>query len=156
MAEALGVASSIIAVVGASIKTTETILGLISLYRDAPVEVSFLKNDVSDTQIILSNVKENISSIRHVEHRLGLTDSDAVWCNLQNNDKAGFLLKRLELSLIEIEETLRMIESKFKDNTIIDRATWMMHRNKIKTLRANLREQKDNIILYFSGSARCV
>ncbi|KAF5256159.1 hypothetical protein FOXYS1_13382 [Fusarium oxysporum] len=153
MAEALGVASSIIAVVGASIKTTETILGLISLYRDAPVEVSFLKNDVADTQIILSNVKENISSIRHVEHRLGLTDSDAVWCNLQNNDKAGFLLKRLELSLIEIEETLRMIESKFKDNTIIDRATWMMHRNKIKTLRANLREQKDNIILYFSGSA---
>ncbi|KAL7754782.1 hypothetical protein ACKLNR_015452 [Fusarium oxysporum f. sp. zingiberi] len=46
-----------------------------------------------------------------------------------------------------------MIESKFKDNTIIDRATWMMHRNKIKTLRANLREQKVNIILYFSGSA---
>ncbi|KAF5006582.1 hypothetical protein FDECE_7057 [Fusarium decemcellulare] len=155
MAEALGIAGSVIAVVGAAIKTTEAILGLISQYRDAPAEIIFIQNDVADTQLILVNINDDISSIRHVEHRLGQLDSNARFGNLENHWKASYLLKRLELSLLDIEDFLRMMfKSKPLARVIIDRATWILHRGKIKTLQQNLREVKDNVSLYFSASAR--
>ncbi|KAF4471363.1 ankyrin [Fusarium albosuccineum] len=154
MAEALGIAGSVIAVVGAAIKTTEAILGLISRYHDAPAEIVFLQNDVADTQLILANINDNISSIRHVEHRLGQSGSNTVFGSLENHRKASYLLKRLELSLLDIEDFLmRMFKSKPLAR-VIDRAAWILHRGKIKTLQQNLHEVKDNVSLYFSASAR--
>lgn len=52
MAKPLRIASSTIAIVGWAIKTTGTIIALISPYLDARAEISYLQNDVADTQII--------------------------------------------------------------------------------------------------------
>jgi hypothetical protein len=52
MAEALGIASLTIAIIGAAIKTTETIITLISPYLVARAEISYLQNDLADAQII--------------------------------------------------------------------------------------------------------
>ncbi|KAJ3547380.1 hypothetical protein NM208_g1539 [Fusarium decemcellulare] len=155
MAEALGITGSVIAVVGAAIKTTEAILGLISQYQDAPADIVFLQNDVADTQLILANINDNISSIRHVEHRLGQSNLNTVFGSLENHQKASYLLKRLELSLLDIEDFLGMMsKSKPVATGIIDRTTWILHRGKIKTLQQKLREVKDNVSLYFSATAR--
>ncbi|KAM5343600.1 hypothetical protein ACJ41O_012137 [Fusarium nematophilum] len=109
MAEALGVAASAIAVVGAAIKITETILDSISQFRSAPAEIDFLHHEVADTQLILTNINENMAGIRHFQHRLGLSDSEEALGNPETIHKAGFLLKRLEMGLLEIDTVLKTI-----------------------------------------------
>ncbi|KAM5386676.1 hypothetical protein ACJZ2D_000639 [Fusarium nematophilum] len=154
MAEALGVAASAIAVVGAAIKITETILDSISQFRSAPAEIDFLHHEVADTQLILTNINENMAGIRHFQHRLGLSDSEEALGNPETIHKAGFLLKRLEMGLLEIDTVLKTItRSRSSPKVIINQATWILHRSKIKSLRQELRELKDNVALHFSASA---
>jgi hypothetical protein len=59
MADPLSAVASAITVVGAALTIADRILSFVEDLRNAPSEVVFLQNDVTDTRLILSNIVDN-------------------------------------------------------------------------------------------------
>jgi hypothetical protein len=61
MAEVLGVAAGILAVMSAAVKASETCLSLIHGLKDAPDMIIRIENDISASQVILKALLEQVS-----------------------------------------------------------------------------------------------
>lgn len=79
MAEVIGLAASTVTFVGAAIAISDTVLSFIGDLRQAPDEVLFLYNDVTDTRLILLGIKENVEQNEALDIRLALPDNGGIF-----------------------------------------------------------------------------
>lgn len=155
MADPLSIIASAITVVGASITVADTIISLISKLRNAPEEVKFLQNDVTDTRPLLSNIKQNVGQDRALDARLAIPDTGNLLGSPENIAKAEFLVQRIEQVLMEIDLALRSVTKPRTLNVVcINHGSWAMNRNRIKSLRVDLQELKNSLAIHFSASSR--
>ena len=155
MADPFSIVASTVTVTGAVITVADTILSFISQLRNAPDEITFLQNDVTDTRLILSNIKDNAGEDRSLDARLALPDPGGVYGNPENISKAQYLIKRIERVLLEIDSTLREVtKSRTLGRATVHQRAWILHRSKLRSLRQELRELKTSVAVHFSASSR--
>ena len=156
MADPFSVAVSAITVIGAAITVADTLVTFIGELRNAPDEVMFLQNDVTDTRLILSNVKENAGEDRSLNVRLALPEGGCIYGSPEVIAKAEYLIKRMEKVLLDIESTLRDItKPRSLGGTVVIQRAWFLHRSRLRSLRQELRELKTSVAVHFSASSRC-
>ncbi|KAK0753875.1 ankyrin repeat-containing domain protein [Schizothecium vesticola] len=155
MAEVISVAASAVTFVGAAITISNTVLSFISDLRQAPDEVLFLYNEVTDTRLILLRIKENVEQNQSLDTSLALPDNSGILgATAESTAKAEFLLKRIERVLSDIDLCLRSLtKSKSSRGVTINHRSWLLSRNRIKSLRQDLRDLKTNAALHFSSSS---
>jgi hypothetical protein len=155
MAEILGAVASIITVAGTAITVADAVLTFISQVRNAPEEILHLHNDVTDTRLILSNIRENSSQDRSLQSRLTLADDSGIYGDPENVAKAEYLIRRIERILMQIDSTLQDV-TKYKSlgRITVHQRAWMLSRSKIRSLRGELRELKNSLAVHFSATTR--
>jgi len=155
MADPLSIIASTITVVGAAITVSDTVLSSISQLRNAPDEIIFLQNDVADTRLILSNIKDNAGEDRSLDARLALPDHAGVYGSPENISKAEYLIKRVERVLREIDTVLQNVtKTRTLGGTTVHRRAWILYRSKLGSLRQELRDLKASVAVHFSASSR--
>ena len=155
MADPISIVASAITVTGAAITVADTILSFISQLRNAPDEIMFLQNDVTDTRLILSNIKNNAGEDQSLNVRLALPDAGGVYGNPENISKAEYLIKRMERVLLETDSTLRdATKSRTLGRSTVHKRAWILHRSKLRSLRQELQELKTSVALHFSATSR--
>jgi hypothetical protein len=153
MAEVLGAIASGITIAGAAITIADTVTNLISQVINAPEELLFLHNDVTDTRLILWNIKENASQDQSRCNALSLRDSTGAYGNPENIAKTEYLIRRIERVLAQIDRALREVtKSKSLDRVTIHQRSWMLNRVRMRSLRTELRDLKTNLSVHLSAS----
>jgi hypothetical protein len=153
MAEIIGAVASGLTVAGAAITIADAVLTIISQMRNAPEEILFLHNDVTDARLILSNIRENSSQDQSLQARLALPDNAGVYGDPENIAKTEFLIRRIERVLMQIDSALKDVtKSKYLGRVTIHQRAWMLSRTRIRSLRSELRELKTSIAVHFSAS----
>ena len=155
MSDPLSILASVITVAGAAITISDSILSLLSQLRNAPDEVIFVQNDVTDTRLVLSNIKANSAEDRTLDRRLALPDANATYGDPENILKAELLIKRMERILLDIDLSLRkMTKSRSQNGITLHQRAWFLKRSKLRLWRQELRELKTSVAVHFSASSR--
>ena len=155
MAEPISIVASAVTVTGAAITVADAVLSSICQLRNAPDEIAFLHDDISDIRLILSNIKDNSSQDRSLNVRLALPDTGGVYGNPENIFKVEYLIKRIEPVLLEIDAVLRKVtKSRGLSRTTVYQGAWILHRTRLRSLRQELQELKISVAVYFSASRR--
>jgi hypothetical protein len=142
MTDPIGILASAITFAGAAITVADT--------------VTFLHNDVTDTRLILQNIKENASEDRSLDTRLALPDSGP-YGSPENISRAEYLLRRIKRVLVEIDTNFRDVtKSRSLGRITIHHRAWILHRAKLKLMRQDLRELKTSVAVHFSASSKYV
>jgi hypothetical protein len=155
MADPLSIIASAITVAGTAITAADTILSFIGDLRNAPAEIMYLQNDVTDMRLILSNIVDNGAEDRSLDTRLALPDTGGVYGNPEHIFKGETLIRRVEDVLREINLILRTVsKSRSPSRVTIDYKAWVLNRSKLSRLQGRLRDLKTNAAVHFSVSNR--
>ena len=155
MADPIAIVASAITVTGAAITVADTILSFIRGWQNAPDEIMFLQNDVTDTRLVLSNVKDNAGEDRSLDAQLALPDTGDVYGNPEYISKAEYLIKRIERVLLAIDSALQDVtKSRSLGRTTVHQKAWILHRSKFRLLRQELLELKTSVAVHFSANSR--
>jgi hypothetical protein len=153
MAEILGVIASGITLAGAAIAIADKVTNLIGQVVNASEELLSLHHDVTDTRLILWNIKENASQDQSLCHTLSLNDSTGTYGNPENIAKTEFLIRRIERVLSRLDLVLREVtKSKMSNQVTIHQISWMSNRVRIRSLRMELRDLKASLTVHLSVS----
>ena len=139
MADPLSITASIIAVVGAAEGITKTLAKFKSI-RNAPDELLALINEVSDLNIILSNVQ---SYIIHNTQKPQISQEE-----LQN---ISTLINRAKEKLLELDQLIQyqlVKPESIPDRLKVSRREWLRARGTIEKLRQSLRDIRLNIVTH--------
>jgi hypothetical protein len=154
MADPLSIAASMVAVAGAAITVSDTILSFIGQITHAPNEVMYVHNDVTDVRLVLSNVEANAAGDRSLDQRLAAPD-DGILGNPQTIAKVEVLLKRTEQTLTEIDLLLRAVtRSRSLTGLTLHQRAWFRNRSRLRAMREELRGLKISLTVHFSASSR--
>ena len=135
MTDPLSVSASVVAVLGAGISVSNAIKTVIQGYREAPVAITALSNEVSDLIVVLQEVRD-----RNLD---GVT--------------AGSLaaaLSRAEAKLEELRvfvQGLGVVDSVGKWRRTYERATWGKKKERAQELKSGLRDVKVDVVLLLSS-----
>jgi hypothetical protein len=154
MADPLSIVASVITVAGAAITVSDTILTFICELRNAPNEITFVHNDVTDTRLVLSNIKDNAAETQSIDRRISPPESDPVG-NPEDIAKMEYLTKRTERVLLDIDLVMRACtKSRSLGGVTLHQRAWFLNRSKLRFLRQELREVKTSLAVHFSASSR--
>ncbi|KAH7149008.1 hypothetical protein B0J13DRAFT_662788 [Dactylonectria estremocensis] len=153
MADPLSIVASALTVAGAAITVADTILSFIGDLRNAPAEIVYLQNDVTDTRLILSNIKDNANEDRSLDARLALPGAGDVYGNPEHISKGETLIRGVERVLHDIDSVLRTVtRSRSPGRAKINQRAWVLNRSKLRSLLGQLRDLKTNAAVHFSVS----
>jgi hypothetical protein len=145
--EVFGVISSMVSVLDSSFRAAHVIQELISDWRDVPVELIALANEINDSRAV-------ITQARSLSQRI-----DAAKVAQSDHHSCGIPLERLADEASPIWNTLNELLNYIKDEddplgkiTKTAKCRWLRSRSKAEVLRTALKEKRLNIIQFMVSS----
>jgi len=145
----LSITVSVIALIGASIKVSETVLSLIREIRNAPDGVLWLGNEISDFRAVLLNIQEGATQEQLLLNSVGPTP------DVQSQSapiEAEVWTQRAQSMLLEMETLFK--KARNVSGIIAQNCIWIREKSRLKQLREELRDIKLNLSLYFCVRSR--
>ena len=141
MADPLSITASIIAVVGAAEGVGKTIKKIRN-FREAPNELLFLINEISDLRIVLGDIKGNL-----------IQNASSIHLQEEQSEHLSTLLNRAKEQLLQLDELVqyRLVRSDSTSQQVkISRREWARSTCTVKKYQKSLRNARLNIIAYMT------
>jgi hypothetical protein len=146
--EVFGTISSAISILDVVIRSSNAIHELICEWRDAPVEIIALANEVNDSKAVLTQARNLVQRIEAAP----AAQSDLSSCSVA-------IEKQVEQAK-PIWNKLHRLLNEFKDeDNAVDKLTktvkfrWLKNRSKAESLRTALKEKRLNIMQFMISSS---
>ena len=149
--EVIGVVSSVLSLVDIAIRSSNAVKELISNWKDVPVEIVALGNEISDSETVLIQASQIIRCFQAGSDAVQNYTASHVSAIERQLEQAGPIWVELETTLRDFaadDDTATIKLSKFR------KYRWMRNRKKLEDMRKILRDKRHNITeLLVSSSA---
>ena len=149
----LSIAASVITVTGAAINIANTTLQLIDLFRNAPMEILALRNDITDLKAVVTHMRDEAA---HNKNLAALArEAELAIPGFESLSDSATLVNRVQIKLSEIELLLRKtISAKTLTGVVVKHLSWNRHKAQLRFLHDELRDMKSNLSLSLTTRTR--
>lgn len=146
--EAFGAISSALSILDVAIRTSNAIHELICEWRDVPIEIIVLSNEINDSRAVLIQAYNLVQRI----HATPATQSDLGACAvaIENQvEQAKPIWNKLHLLMKEFKDE----DNAANKMTRTAKFRWLKNRSKVESLRTTLKEKRLNIMQFMITSS---